>query len=260
MYNLILSNLYKGIKSKTLRVLLLVSTCCAAATVLLANGIAKGTVSTDLRSIIFLFSDTSMLAILGAVLAAALIGSEFDTRLFHHSIVAGYSRFQIVVGKAITYWIFAVLIMSPYFIANVAALVFKVNVNMGVASAGFLNIINTGTDDRAGKIILALLCMLLIYVAQLTLTILFAFVAKKAMLIIPVFYVISAMAGQASLYAESLPNLGRLLNATPFGNDFIGLTSHASNELVVQAITVSVLFMVVIVAITYAAFRKTELK
>ncbi|WP_336045916.1 hypothetical protein [Solibacillus ferritrahens] len=253
MYNLVLSNLFKGMKSRTIHSLFFVSCLFAGLTMFLTNGVANGKIAGEIANLTFLFSDASMLAILGAILATALIGSEFDAKLFHHSIVAGYSRLQIVTAKALTYWLFLVVIISPYAIFNIAAILLDWSVDIGMPTAGFLFICNM--NETVGSKLLLIAVMTVIYVGQLSLAILLAFTLKRALLIIPVFYIVSALTGQVSIYKDSLPVLN-VLSVTPFSGKFIALSSDHT----VQAIFVSLLFMVVIVVVTFLMFRKVEIK
>ncbi|MER1999508.1 MAG: hypothetical protein ABS882_07015 [Lysinibacillus sp.] len=254
MYNLVMSNMYKGMKSRTVRTLLIVSTLFAAVTIFLSNLVASGKASAEIANLTFLFSDASMLAILGAMLATALIGSEFESKLFHHTIIAGYTRLQIVIGKAITYWLFLVVIISPYTLFNALAIVLDWSIDLEMPTAGYMFI--STMDETVGARLLLLVVMTAIYVGQLSLAILLAFTLKRAMLIIPVFYIVSALTAQVSLYRESLPVLNDILSVTPFSGKFISLSIDDS----VQAILVSLLFMVIIVAFTYVTFRKVEIK
>lgn len=260
MFNFIRANLYKGFKSKTFVVLMAVSIACTVIMLTLANGVATGTMNQELSNMIFLFSDSSMLALLGAMLASIIIGAEFETKWFHQAIVAGYSRLQIVIGKAITYWVLLICVTLPYAIGVVLVRVMALDVDFGMQGAGFLNIVNGGNDLSLMRFVTVLAVMLLIYVGQLSLTILFAFVAKKAMLIIPMFYIVSALSGQVSLYAASVPALEKALNATPFGSQFIALSPNASNGLLLEAVVVSVSFMIVVSLLAFVTFRKAELK
>lgn len=254
MYNLVISNVYKGFKSRTFRLLFVVSVVCATLTMFMANKIATGNIDTSVANIMFLFSDASMLALLGAILATTLIGAEFETKFLHHAIVARFSRLQIVIGKAITYWLFFIILMSPYIVLNIIAVLFDWSVNIGIPTLGFLYLY--GQEESTATKLTLIAVLALVYIAQLSFTILLAFLFKRAMLVIPIFYTLSALSGQVSANADVLKVANDVLGFTPFGGEIIALTTDS----VGQAVFVSLLFMVIIVVLTFIAFRKAEVK
>lgn len=260
MFNLVNANLYKARKMKTLWVLLVISIICAGLLMGITYGIAHDQVDANLSSIGFLFSDMNMLTILGAVLAASFIGGDFETKQVHHPIVSGYSRIQLVLAKAICYWILLFIIMLPYLLMSLVALLSDSSFSMGTATAGFLGIVTTAGDANASKVIVVLLSMAMIYLAQLSVTIFLAFWLKKAVFVISIFYMISALTGQIALYRDVFGIVHDVISLTPFGIDFIALHVGVENGILMQSWLVSIIFMLVIVTISWLNFRQVDIK
>ena len=260
MFNFVRANLYKAMKSKTFAVLMSVSSVCCILMVVLTNGIAKGTINASFTGISFLVSDASILALLGAMLASTIIGAEFESKWFHHAIVAGYSRLQIVIGKLIVYLILFSFVSMPYVIGAVLVKVLAINIQTGTPGAGVLSVVNSATDESLGSILFVFAMLLVVYAAQVSLTVLLAFTVKKAMLIIPIFYFVSAMAGQVSVNEATVPTVDKLLNFTPFGSEIISLSLNVEDGVLFKALVVSLIFIAFIIILTFISFRKAELK
>lgn len=260
MFNFVRANLYKALQSKTFVVLMAVSTIASVAMIVLKNGIATGSLNASLTGISFLVSDASMLTLLGAILASAIIGGEFESKWFHHAIIAGYSRLQIVIGKLFTYVILFGLLTLPYLIGAIIVERFAIRVQTPTPGLGVLTIAESVTDESFGYLLVLLFVMFIVYVGQVSLTVLLAFTVKKPMLVIPIFSFISAMAGQVAANASAVPTLEKLLNSTPFGSQYIALSANVANRTLVEAVLFSALFVFIMAIGTYLSFRKAELK
>lgn len=260
MYNLIHSALFKTKKSKTVRVLFFIS---LLSTIIVYSGgytIANGDMSADSGSILFLFSDMSMLTILGAVLAAHLIGTEFEDRTMQHLISSGYGRFQIVASSFITFWIASVFIMLPYIVAALIAFVTETPISLGSTTPGFINLLSVPGEVSIGKAIALIATMGIIYIGQISFAGFIAILLKKAMFVIAIFYALSILSGQIAGVKDSIPALYNAFAATPFGGEYITLNPLASTDTIVSAIIVSISFMCIVLFLSYMYFRKAEVK
>ena len=260
MYNLIHSALYKTRKSKTVRVLFFIS---LLSTIIVYGGgyaIANGNMNAANGNILFLFSDMSMLTILGAVLASHLIGSEFEERTIQHLISSGYGRFQIVAASFINFWIASIFIMLPYIIATFIALITETSISLGNQTIGFLNLLTAPGEVSIGKTTALIATMTIIYIGQITLAGYIAILLKKAMFVIAIFYGLSFLSGQVASVKDSIPALYNAFAKTPFGGEYIALHPFASTDTIVSAIIVSISFIGIVLFSSFMYFRKADIK
>ena len=260
MYNLIHSALFKTRKSKTVRVLFFIS---LLSTIILYGGgyaIANGNMSAANGNILFLFSDMSMLSILGAVLAAHLIGSEFEDRTMQHLISSGYGRFQIVASSFINFWIASIFIMLPYIVAALIALVTETSITLGSPTIGFLNLLTAPAEVSIDRAIVLIATMTIIYIGQITFAGYIAILLKKAMFVIAIFYALSFLSGQVAGVKDSIPILYNAFAKTPFGGEYISLHPFSSTDTIVGAIIASLSFISIVLFSSFMYFKKADIK
>ncbi len=222
--------------------------------------IANGDMSAANGNILFLFSDMSMLTILGAVLASHLIGSEFEDRTMQHLISSGYGRFQIVAASFINFWLASLFIMLPYIVATLIVFVTETSISLGSATPGFVNLLSAPGEVTIGQAILLIATMTIIYIGQISFAGFIATLLKKAMFVIAIFYALSILSGQVAGVKDSIPALYNTFAATPFGGDYIALHPLASTDTIVSAYIASISFMCIVVFLSYTYFRKAEVK
>ena len=81
MINMIKADLYKMRKSITMKVVFLITLICSILMALMSYFIADGSLSDTYSGITFLFADANMTSILGSVLAAVFICSDFEKNM-----------------------------------------------------------------------------------------------------------------------------------------------------------------------------------
>ncbi|MFF5995128.1 hypothetical protein AAGS61_10265 [Lysinibacillus sp. KU-BSD001] len=260
MFNLLNANLYKARKMKTIWMLLALSIFCATMLLIIAYGVGNGKMDTSVSSIGFLFSDMNMLTIIGAILATSLIGTEFETKNIHHPIISGYSRFQIVMAKAFTYWMLLIILITPFLIASMIALLSGETFSLGPNLAGFLSIVTSDIDAATPKVISVLIVMTVVYLAQLSFAIFLAFWLKKAIFVITLYYMFSALTGQIAMYPDTFTILNKLISLTPFNGEFIVMNPSLTSGELTTALIISIIFMGIMTALSWIYFRKAEVK
>ncbi|MNP68119.1 hypothetical protein D3C76_1640280 [compost metagenome] len=96
--------------------------------------------------------------------------------------------------------------------------------------------------------------------AQLILCVPLAFVLKKPVLVVPIYYGFSILTAQLIGVANSSPVFDRIFSCTPYGGNYTFLTLDAVAGDIFKAIGVSLAFIILILAVTFALFRKSEMK
>ncbi|PJI07559.1 MULTISPECIES: ABC transporter permease subunit [Clostridium] len=265
MYNLIKADLFKLRKSKAIKIIFAITVISALTMTIMAYLIQKGKLNTGTTGIGFLFSDANMMGILGAVLAGVFICGDFDNRTIHEAIVNGNSRCQVVISKAIVFFISCLVILLPYFIATGIAIETGYKFNMGGVSVGFLNLITTEGGKAISllqgfKILAIMFALVFIYIAQLGLCIPFAIVFKKPVVVVAVYYGITILFSQMSKLEASAKTFKNIIECTPYGSKYVFMALNTGAGDIARAFIVSLICIIIMIAITCYAFRRAEIK
>jgi ABC-2 type transport system permease protein len=265
MYNLIMADLFKIRKSKSLKILFGITTVTAVLMTLIAYLIPQGKLSASMSGIGFLLSDVDVVSIVGAVLAGIFICGDFDNKIIHEAIATGSSRASIIVSKVVVFSCSLIFILLPYVIATAIALVSGHKFGMEGLGVGFLHLISveggkTLAVSEIGKLLVVILTLLLVYVAQLSLCVPLALALKKPVLVVAIFYGLSISCPQLIVLAKSSQVFNNIFACTPYGGNYTFVTMSTAAGDFIKAASASVVFIVLMVVISYFAFRKAEIK
>lgn len=265
MFNLIYSDLYKMCKSIAVKVSLVITTMCAIIFVIASHSIAKGTLEAKSAGAIALLSDISMMSTIGAVIAGIFICSDFENKTVNAAISCGYRRRTLIISKAIVYFILMAIMLLPYSAITIIGFISGAKFGTLLVPSVFLDILskNSGVAFSANvffKMILIICIVTIVYAARLSLCVLLAFLLKKPALVVGAGFALAMGLDQVVLIKGSLGVVGKVLGYTPFAQGYSVLTMNAGAGTLLKAIACSLLFIIVILAITYGIFRKTEIK
>lgn len=266
MYNLIKADLFKLRKSLGIKILFGITTLCAITAAIMSYMIQQGSISvTSTNGIVFMFSDVNIMSILGAVVAGILICSDFDNRTIHEAIADGCSRGQIIGSKAVSFCCAIMFILLPYVIVISIGLITGYKFSMGSVAAGFMNILTTDggkifSASEIFKIAIIMLTLMIVYVGQLSVCIPFAIVFKKPVIVVAVYYGLTILFTSLAGLRSSSEIVKKIFNYTPYGNRYILMTVHTGAGDILKPVFVSLIFSVLMLAVTYMGFRKSEIK
>lgn len=265
MYNLIRADLFKLRKSMAIKILFGITTVSAVIMVGMAYLIPQGKIDASMIGVGFLLSDIDMISILGAVIAGIFICGDFDNKTIHDAISNGCSRATVIVSKAIVFCCAIAFILLPYAIATGIALSTGCKFSMGALSVGFLHLLTSeaGTIFSASeilKLLVVMLTLMIVYAAQLSVCVLLAFVLKKSVLVVAIYYGLTILCAQLMGLRGSSTMFDRIFTCTPFGGNYTFVVLNSGIGDVLKAISVSLIFMIVMLAAAYFAFRKSEIK
>lgn len=264
MINMIKADLYKMRKSITMKVVFLITLICSILMALMSYFIADGSLSDTYSGITFLFADANMTSILGSVLAAVFICSDFENKVISTEISSGTSRFTIIIGKIISYFIAVSIIMLPYAIVSIIGVLLKKNFSIS-QGVGFFNLLQSSqnisfsTNDVL-KLIVVALVLIVVYLGQFIICIPITFKVKKPVIVVAVYYAFTVAMAQISNLAAKSDAFNNILSCTPYGNKYLFLTLESSCGDIVKALVVSIIFVIFISIISYLLFRKEEVK
>ncbi|HEY5555397.1 ABC transporter permease [Acetobacterium sp.] len=265
MLNLIRADLFKLFKSMSIKILFGITCLCAFTLTVMAYLIPRGGIDAGMTGIGFMFSDINIISILGAVLAGTFICGDFDNKTIHDAIASGSSRMAVIVSKAIVFFCGIAFLLLPYALATVFALGSGFEFGMDAVALGFLNFLTRGSGNAIQvsellKLFAVILTLVIVYTSQLSVCVPLAFVLKKPVLVVAIYYAMTILSAQLIALSASSEALDFILSKTPFGGDYIFLTMNSGTVDIVAAIFGSLVFMMVMLAITYGAFRKAEIK
>ncbi len=265
MFNFILADGMKMMKSKAMKILFVCTTLCAAIMTIMTYFIESGLLDTGLSSIGFMFSDVNIISILGAVVAGIFISGDFENKTIHSAISSGYSRGSIIIGKAIVFFGAIAILLLPYAVATGIALCIGAGFDMGSVGVGFLNLITreAGTDLSVGmlfKLIAVMLTLIIVYMAQLSLCVPLALVLKKPAFVVAIYYAMTILSAQLAGLRGSSSTFDRLYALTPFGGNHSFVTLGTGARDMWRAIGVSIGFMIIVLLVTYSLFRKSDIQ
>lgn len=265
MFNLIRADLFKLRKSMAIKVLFGITTVSAVLMAMMAYWIPQSKIEASMTGIGFMFSDVNMISILGAVIAGIFICGDFDNKTIHDTIANGSSRGTVIVSKTIVLGCALAFILLPYAIITGIALGTGSEFNMGSVAVGFLHLLTSeaGTTLLASdivKLLAVILTLIIVYFAQLSICVPLAFLLRKPVLVVPIYYGFSILTAQLSRLADSSPVFDRIFSSTPYGGNHTFITLETVAGDFFKAIAVSLAFIIIIIAITYGMFRRTEIK
>ncbi|MDP4090115.1 MAG: ABC transporter permease [Bacillota bacterium] len=265
MYNLVSADLFKIRKSIAIKAAFAITSISAVFMSVIAYKIANGSFQENMSGIGFLFGDTDIMSIFGGVLAGVYICSDFDNNIIHDAIAGGFSRIRIVTGKAVSFFCAAIFILIPYAVVTSIALGTGSKFSIGSMSMGFLNLLtseagSTLTAAGTGKMLIVVLTLIIVCAAQLSPCVFLAFVIKKPVIVVAVYYGFSIFFGQLAILAKGSKVFYDILSCTPFGGQYALLTLSSGAGDIIKAAAVSLVFIIAILLLTHLVFRKMEIK
>ncbi|WP_338753047.1 ABC transporter permease [Bacillus sp. FJAT-52991] len=264
MLNLIRADLFSLRKSRAIKILFAITTVSAVVMAMMAYLIPQGKIEDSMTGIGFMFSDVNVISILGAVIAGVFICGDFDNKIIHDAIANGCSRGAVIVSKATLFCCAIMFILLPYAIVTGIALSTGSEFSMGAVAIGFLHTLTsyngTFSLSEVWNMLAVTFSLMIVYVAQLSVCLAFAFVFKKPVLVVAVYYGFSILIGKLASISDSSPVFDRIFSCTPYKGDYVFMTLDTGAGEMVKAIAVSLVFIIVMLIITYSVFRKSEIK
>lgn len=265
MYNLILADLFKLRKSMAIKILFGITTVSAVLMTVMAYHISQGNMDKGMSGVGFMLSDINMLSILGAVMAGIFICGDFDNKTIHDAIACGFSRGAVVVSKAMVFCCAIAFILLPYAITTGIALSTGSKFSMGSVAVGFLHLLTSEASaafSASGiwKLLAVMLTLVIVYLAQLSICVPLSLVLKKPVLVVAIYYGFTILCAQLSGLRASSTLVDSFFTFTPYGGNYSFLTIDTAWGDIFKAISVSFIFMIVVLAATVRTFRKSELK
>lgn len=265
MMNIFRADMFMLRKSKGFKLAVLVSLLCVSALGMVLHFVQTGKIGKDILNSISILFDAMMVSMLASLMIGSYICGDFHSKTIH-SEVGCASRGKVIIVKFFTCMFITALITLPYAIVSVICFASKAGFAQlnGIPSL-FTGIMSntSGADVTASSVAKGLALSfvgMLIYAARLSICIPLAFKVRRSVIVMACG--IAAAFGLDMLIvkaADKVPVLGTLFKNTPYAIMY-DLDMGAGAGTIIKAVISSVVFIGVMIMLTYAMFRRSEIK
>lgn len=239
---------------------------CAVSFVVIANKIATGDLTSSAGSSAALLTDVIISSsIFGPLLAANFLCKDFESRDLHVAIRRKRGRMYYVASKAIVLAVIEWVVILPYVLMTILAYVMQWEFMEPFVSSQYLTILNqlSGTAVEASELfglIARLLVILVVFSAQTSIALPFAFGIKKPIPVAAICIVIPFLLNMVTGLAKENKIVEAVFKFTPFNPDIAFITCDTGVSTLILALAASVVWIAVMAVISFLLFRKAEIK
>lgn len=264
MSHLLKADLYKLRKSTALKAGFLVSLISISLLAIMLYNVSQGNIGADVAGSLSLLTDAMMVSLLSSLVIGMIVCGDFKSKIIHAEITCG-GRGTITLTKTLTSLFITAIMLFPY--AALAIILFASHTDLaplaGIPSL-FINIMTNGADvavdaSAIGKSVLLCVIGMFVYLARLSICIPVAFIVRRPVAVLAAGIISSFGFDMIVKATEDVPILGDLLAYTPYAVIY-DLDMDAGAPVMLKAVIASGLFIGPMVALTYAFFRKAEIK
>lgn len=252
MYNLLRCEFFKLRKSRMFILLIgLVVAYSIVIGIMTYSSIQYGSGS-DLQGIDVYFEQLSnylLVAVIGSLIATVFICKDFENKTIQDSIACGCSRSAIILSKSLVYFlaVAVVTVIPPIVCSTLISIAYGFGMPFDTVSTLKLTAITLTTA--------------LAYASCLSPCVLFSFLGRKPVItlaggIFVLFLGVSFLKDVAQIE----PAVASLISFTPYGAADALLSLDAVTGEFLKAVTVSIIFMILILVATIWVFRKSEVR
>lgn len=264
MLNLFRADLYKFKKSKGFKFYILVSFLCVTLLAVILHNVATGNIGNEILGSVSLLVDAMMVSLLASLMIGSYICGDFQSKTIH-SEVGCTTRGKVILVKSFSSMFVTALITLPYAIVAVFCYVSKIEFTQfnGIPSL-FIHILSNsqGVDVTAGNVVKSIILVLvgvLIYAARLSICIPVAFKVRKSVVVMAIGLVAAFGFDMLTQALTDIPVIGTIFDNTPYAVIY-DLNMNVATGTILRAVIDSVIFIVVMIGLTYTMFRKSEIK
>ena len=237
MFNLIKADLYKMRKTKSIKILFLL--CCISSTLMsvISYQLTNVNLSHDIIGIGSFFTDFQMISLVSVIFISLFICNDFDNN-----------------------FISILIFLLPYVIAAIVGMCSNYSFETFLPSV-FQNIMKNENGTAFDfniflKIIAIWFTMAIVYASQISISIFLAFSIQKSVIVISLGYIFNAAIAQII----NIDAASDFFSKTPFGVDYSKLTLNADSSVFFNFIGISLVFLAIMMILSYLFFRKAEIK
>ena len=267
MINLIKADFYKIHRSLIYKVLFLIMVLCAGSTTLVSHLLGTGDMDIASARSAGLLTDVVMLNLVSCIVAGQLVCGDFENKLIQSALTGTSGRFTLVCSKMITYTLLVGVMTLPFAFCAVIGWATGAQFGAPYSASDYLIILSeTGTVDFSAaallKYIVITAIMALTYAAQTAFVFTLAFILKnKALIVTAIGFIVCIFIGMtSSLFSQNNETLEKAVSWTPFGKEAYTMCNATGIGTMIKVAAIALAFIVAFTCITYANFRKAEIK
>lgn len=267
MINLIKADFYKINRSVIYKVLFIITAVCAVTTTIVSHLVGTGDMQIAAAGSAAMLTDVVILNLASCIVAGQLICGDFENKLIQSALTGSSGRFTLVCAKMITYTILVGLMTLPYALCSVIGYASGAAFGVPYSASVYLKILfETTTVDFSVtallKYIAIVVIMALVYTAQTAFVFALAFLIKnKALIVTAVGFLVCIFIGMtSSIIAGNSEIFEKILSWTPFSAEAYNMGNDTEVSAMVKVLLVALAFIAAFTGISFAAFRKAEIK
>lgn len=264
MNKLLKADLYKLSKSAAIRISFVISLFSITLLAVVLYNVSHGNIGSEIMGSVSILADAMMISLLSSLMTGIIICGDFQSKNIHAEIASGGRR-TVVITKMFTNLLITTILILPY--AAIAIIAFSSKVNFAVLKgipSMFINVMTneagvTVDGSSIGKSIVICLIGILIYMARLSICVPVAFLVRKPVAVMAVGIVSAFGFDMIVRSAKDVYILGDLLAYTPYAIIY-DLNMNVGSDVMLKAVVSSLIFILLMTALTYSLFRKSEIK
>ncbi len=264
MFNLIRADFYKINRSMIYKVLFAITAVSAVITTVVSHRVYAGEMDFAAASATAMLTDVVILSLVSCVIAGQLICGDFENKLMQSSLTGTSSRLTVVCAKIISFTALIGIMSLPYALCAVIGAATGAGFSVPFSASTYLKMLSDATkNDVTGGVLVKFaaigLIMMLVYAAQTGIVFLLGFLMKNKPLVVTIIgFILSTIVGMSSSLLDD--SLDKVLGFTPYSADIYALGSDTGYGTIGKIAVICVAWIVAFAGISYAAFRKAEVK
>ncbi len=267
MINLIRADFYKIHRSVIYKVLFAIMVLCAVSTTLVSHFLGTGDMDIASASSAGLLTDVVMLNLVSCIVAGQLVCGDFENKLIQSALTGTSGRFALICSKIITYTLLVGVMALPYALCSVIGWTSGAEFGAPYSASVYLKILSeTATVDFSAAALLKYIAitaiMALIYSAQTAFVFMLAFIFKnKALIVTAVGFIVCTFIGMtSSMFSQNNEAIEKVISWTPFGKEAYTMCNATEPGTMLKVLLIAVAYLAVFTCLTYATFKKAEIK
>lgn len=265
MTNIIKADLYKMFRMSSLYISFIICTISSLTIAYVLYGIPKGDFDIEMSTNVSLLVDIMLVSLLGGILIGGIISNDFESKNVHSEIACGKGRFSIIISKLAAMSIGTAVITLPYALTAIIGFGLDINFShlVGIPSQFFdvmTNVCGVEKDGSGiGKVIFICILIIFMYIARLSICIPVAFKFKKNIPVIIVGFLSAFVFDIITPAVKDIPGVSDFFEFLPYSM-ITKCTLDADGGEIAKILISGIVFIAVMIAITYALFKKDEIK
>lgn len=265
MVNIILADFFCLRRTKIIHVLFGIVSICALVMVIVSALFARKRLDPGIIFGISGVADAMVMYLIASIVAGIYISGDFDNNAVQDAISCGLGRGKIIVSKALVFFGIILIMLLPYIIVTVISMSIKVKFAEPFAASVFLEILfeqsgGTMSAQLLWKALNVMLVMAIVYMGQLSICVLLAFIMRKTVYVMSLGFSILIFLQILMGISQNNKGMSTIFSFTPYYSGFTMLSLNSTTNDLIKSVLVSLAYITIVLLITFLAFRKKEVK